>query len=107
MLPTTGPGLEPWVEQFAESEGSVVEREPSGGTVVAVEVPLAVTHPHPMGHQAGEPSTEESSQLNHLPVEGQISVDFVAVIAINQMADDQLKLMARLRVCLGTHTPGK
>ena len=51
MASATGPGLEAGIEQFAETEGAVVEGVTAGSAVVAVEVPLAVADPHPVGDQ--------------------------------------------------------
>ena len=43
--------LEAWIEGLAEAEGPVVEGEAADRAVVAVEVPLAVAYPNPVGDQ--------------------------------------------------------
>ena len=51
VLTTAGPWLKTWIEQFTEAKGAVIQREPAGCTVIAVEVSLAVANAHPVGDQ--------------------------------------------------------
>ena len=103
VFPSTGPGLEARVEQFAETEGAVVEGVTAGSAVVAVEVALAVAHPHPLGHQAREPPPEQPRQFHHLSFERQGSIDLIPVVAINQVLNDQHQFLHGAGMSLGPH----
>ena len=93
MLAAAGPGLKAGVEQFAEAEGAVIEGVATGGTVVAVEIALAVANTHPIRHQGGEPSAEQPRQRHHLVAERQGRIDLLAVVALDQVLNDHPQLV--------------
>ena len=107
MLATAGPGLKAGIEQLTEAEGSVVERVAAGGAVVAVEVALAVANPDPVRHQAREPCAEQPRQLQHLLAERQRRINLRPVVARDQVLNDQLQLVQRLRVGLAAGAAGE
>ena len=107
MLAATGPGLKARVEQFAEAEGSVIQGVAAGRAVVAVEVALAVPHPHPLGHQGGESMSEQPRKLHHLLGERQRRIDLIAVVAIDQVLNDQGQFLHRFGMGVGPHPSGE
>ena len=51
MVTTACPGLKSKIEQFAESEGTVVQGKATSSTVITVEITLAVANAYPVGYQ--------------------------------------------------------
>ena len=107
MFTASGPGLETRIEQFAESEGAVVQGVSASGAVVTVEVALAVPHSHPVGHQCGESTPEQPCQLHHLAFKRKGGIDLIAVVALDQVLNDQRQFIHRARMGLGPHPSGE
>ena len=107
VLAAAGPRLEAQIKQFAEAKGAVVEREPTGGAVVAVEVALAVANTDPVGDQCCEPSAEQARQLHHLLSKGQLWINLALVVARDQVLHDHPQLVHRLGVGVAAGAAGK
>ena len=105
MITTTGPGLKAWIKELAKAKGAVIEGKTASGAIVAVEVPLAITNPHPIDHEVDEATTKTLSQQNDLFVKGLIRGDLISVISPVEMSYNHFKLEQCIRMGLPSHAP--
>ena len=107
MLTAAGPGLKAGIKPFAEAEGAVIQGVAAGGAVVAVEIALAVADAHPVGNQGGEPGAKQRRQRHHLIGERQLRINLAAVIALNQVMHDLVKLAHGPRMSIAAGAAGE
>ena len=111
MFPATNPHLKRGVIGFHETKGTVVQRAPPQGTVVAVEVALAVPHSNPVGHQMRQTHTKLTCHGDDLVRQRHLRAvqggGQVWIFAVECMQKNRLQLGQRTRVRVVPSPPTK